>query len=817
MAITSLDNLIQTAESWFASKGWEVFPFQKETWQAYLTGHHGLVNAPTGSGKTYSLFIAAALRELQSRQEGNTPSKGLQVIWVTPIRALAKEIKMSCQRASDALGLDWEVDIRSGDTSSAVRQKQIKHPPHMLITTPESIHVLLGSKTSAKIFWTLKSIIVDEWHELMGSKRGVQMELALSRFRGHNPDLITWGISATIGNMDEAMDVLFGVEPARKCVLIKADIKKQIEVESLIPKEMEKFPWSGHIGLKMLPEVVDVIYKSNASLIFTNTRANCEIWYQALLDYDPELSGAIAMHHGSISRELRDWVEDALYKGKLKAVVCTSSLDLGVDFRPVETIIQIGSPKGVARFVQRAGRSGHQPGAVSRIYFVPTHAIELLESSALRSAVEQEMLEHRMPYLRSWDVLIQYLMTLAVGGGFDPQKVYQEVCGTVCYESMTKEEWQEVLTFLIHGSKSLAAYDEYHKVVIEDGMYKVPSRGVAMRHRMSIGTIISDAMVRIKYVKGKQLGSVEEYFISLLTPGDVFWFAGRALELVRLKEMTAFVRNASKKSKNIPSYMGGRMQLSSQLSQTLRDKLIAYTKGETLDAEVRSLIPLLELQKERSALPTESDFLIEYFETKEGHHLIMYPFEGRNVHEGVGALIASRISAMMPITFSIAMNDYGFELLSDKKIDIEKVLSKELFSSDHLVSDIQSSINAVELAKRQFRDIAIISGLIFTGYPGKQKKNRHLQSSSELLFKVFHDYEPDNMLYLQTYDEVMTFTLQEDRIRKVLDRIRSQKMVIKYPNKPTPFSFPLLVDRLRQQLSSEKLADRIGKMSLEID
>lgn len=736
---------------------------------------------------------------------------------MAPIRALTKEIKLACKRAAEGLGLQWDIAIRSGDTTSTERKKQIKNPPEMLITTPESLHVIMTSKGHHRFFKTTQAVIVDEWHELIGSKRGVQTELFISRIKGLVPKVKVWGISATIGNMDEACDVLLGIDKTVPRVLIKAEIEKKIELETIIPVEIEKFPWAGHLGIRLIASAMPYIKKSKTTLLFTNTRSQCEIWYQKLLEAEPDFAGQIAMHHGSIGRELRDWVEDALYTGKIKAVVCTSSLDLGVDFRPVETIIQIGSPKGVSRFIQRAGRSGHQPGATSKIVFLPTHTLELVEAAALRKAIETKNLEVRVPYVRSFDVLMQYLMTLAVADGFYPEEIYKQVKQTYSFFSMTREEWQSVLNFLVYGSSSLKAYDEYQKVVVDQGKYKVENRRVAMRHRLSIGTIVSDAMIQVKFVKGTRIGAVEEYFASQLSPGDAFWFAGRPLELVRVKDMTMQVKLSKKKNSRIPSYMGGRMSLSNEMSKDLRQKLYDYKHGKVADQEIEALLPLFKTQEERSHLPDANEFLIENFESKEGYHVMMYPFEGRQVHEGMAALIAKRLSAAMPISFSIAMNDYGFELVSDTFFEVEMIINKALFTTDNLEPDIQASLNAVEMARRRFRDIARISGLIFAGYPGKQKKERHLQSSSQLLFDVFREYEPENLLYQQTFDEVMTFQLEEARLREALDRIQSQKLIFSYPEKASPFAFPLMVDRLnRNKLSSEKLEDRIKKMQVKL-
>jgi ATP-dependent Lhr-like helicase len=808
--------LIKKALQWFNEKRWQPFPFQMETWKAYLAGEEGIVNAPTGSGKTYSLFVAILLEYLREGQGKNT--RGLQAIWITPIRALSKEIELSAHRAIEGLSVDWRVAVRTGDTSSADRTKIRKNPPPFLITTPESLHLMLAGKDASAIFKNLKCIVVDEWHELMGSKRGVQVELAISRLRTVAPQMKVWGISATIGNMNEALKALQGSPQGKaKPRFIRSKHKKQVEVHSILPDELDSLPWAGHLGIKLLKKVIPIIEKSSSTLIFTNTRSFAEVWYQKILEHSPELAGVIAMHHGSISRELRDWVEEALHGGRLKAVVCTSSLDLGVDFRPVETIIQIGGPKGVARFLQRAGRSGHQPGAVSKIYFLPTHALELMEAAALRKAFKDNIVESRIPYIRSFDVLIQYLVTLAVGEGFKPDQIFEEIKTTLSFESITKDEWNWLLHFITHGGEALTAYDEYQKVVVEDGLVKVKNKSLAMRHRLSIGTIVSDVSLYVKYLSGKTLGTIEESFISRLQPGDVFWFGGRNLELVRIKEMNVQVRNSKRKSGPVPSWQGGRMPLSSEMSEVIRFKINEYVHEGPQDPELHFIDPMLKLQQKRSVLPDNSQFLIEYFRSNEGYHVMMYPFEGRFVHEGLAALIAYRISMIEPISFSIAMNDYGFELLSDKPVPIYEAVETDILTEENLSLDIQASINSTEMARRKFRDISAIAGLIFKGFPGKQMRDRHVQSSAQLFFQVFNEYEADNLLLQQAYEEVMTFQLEEARLRKALRRINNQKIIVTEPTKPTPLGFPIMVDRMREKLSSESLEERVRKMQLQFE
>lgn len=576
------------------------------------------------------------------------------------------------------------------------------------------------------------------------------------------------------------------------------------------------------MGIKLAQRLLPIIYAARTTLIFINTRAMSEIWYQTLLNIAPDLAGAIALHHGSIERELRTWVEDALHDGKLKAVVATASLDLGVDFRPVETVVQVGSPKGVARFLQRAGRSGHSPDAVSKIYFLPTHALELVEAAALKAAVEEGSIESREPLQLCYDVLVQYLCTLAVSDGFKPDEIFNEVISTYCFGELTRSEFDEMLYFITSGGNALQQYDEYKKVVVEDGVYKITGRRIAMRHRMHIGTIVSDAMLKVKLMTGGYIGMIEEYFISRLEPGDAFTLAGRQLELVMIKDMTVMVKKSTAKKAVVPNWLGGRMSLSQSLGNKLREKLneasVPFSEGVLPDdVELQALFPLFELQHRLSHIPRSDELLIEQIETRDGFHLFVYPFEGRLVHEAMAALLAYRISKKTAITFSIAMNDYGFELLSDQPIPVDDTNVQELFSSDNLLEDIQRSVNATEMAKRKFRDIAVIGGLIFQGYPGEHKKARHLQASAGLLFNVFNEYEPDNVLLRQAFQEVFDQQMEEVRLRNMLQRIGHSKIILTYPQRLTPLCFPIKVDSMRENLTSEKLEDRVRKMQQQLE
>lgn len=825
-------------EQWLQQNHRQPFLFQQQTWQAIQESKSGLVNAPTGSGKTFSVFIGALIQFINEHPT-NYQSKrknGLQLMWITPLRALAKDIGRAMEQVIAELGMSWTVGIRNGDTDMNERQRQKRQMPEVLIITPESLHLLLAQKNYPEVFKTLRIIAVDEWHELLGSKRGVQVELAISRLVGlaklfamvpfmetsniepptNNHPLQLWGISATIGNLDQAREVLLaplGVAGE----IIKANIKKHVAVESIIPDEIEKYPWAGHLGIKLAEKVLPILEQSQTTLIFINTRGMSELWYQKLLTLAPELAGALALHHGSIEHELRIWVEDALHTGKLKAVVCTASLDLGVDFRPVETVIQVGSPKGVARFLQRAGRSGHQPDAVSKIYFLPTHSLELIEAAALKNAIEETYIESREPMLLCYDVLVQYLGTLAISEGFRPNEIYREVISTYCFRELTLEEWHDILQFITAGGTALQQYDEYRKVEIIDGIYRITSRRTAMRHRLHIGTIVSDPMLKVKFLSGGYVGVIEEGFISRLEPGDTFTLAGRNLELVMIKDMTVLVKKSSAKKTIVPSWQGGRMPLSAALGKKLREKLDEALSRNADDAEVKALEPLFVLQEQLSHIPKANELLLEHIETQDGYHLFVYPFEGRLVHEAMAAILAYRISRITPITFSFVMNDYGFELLSDQPIPVDDANVYELFSPENLFADIQRSVNSTEMARRKFRDIAVIGGLIFQGYPGEHKKARHLQSSAGLLFNVFAEYDPNNLLLRQAYNEVMAQQMEEVRLRNMLERIQKSRIIITFPERLTPFCFPIKVDSMRENLTSEKLEDRVRRMQSQLE
>ena len=803
-------------DEWFAARGWTPMPFQQAVWAAMARGESGLLHATTGAGKTYAVWLGALhrLAHAQARGRGAPP---LSVLWLTPMRALAADTVRALTQAAQALAPHWTLGLRTGDTGSAERAAQSRRLPTALVTTPESLSLLLARADARETLASVRVVVVDEWHELVGNKRGVQVQLALARLRTWSPGLIVWGLSATLGNLCEAMDALGDASAATRGTLVQGHLPKRMEIDTLLPHGVGRFPWAGHLGMAMLPHVLEALEPARTALVFLNTRSQAELWYQAVINARPEWAGLIALHHGSLDRATRDWVETGLKEGALKAVFCTSSLDLGVDFLPVERVLQIGSPKGVARLLQRAGRSGHAPGRPSRVTVVPTHSLELVEGAAARAAAMSGQVEARSSPSKPLDVLVQHLVTVALGGGFIPDALLHEVRRAWAYRHLLDEEWQWALDFVRQGGQTLTAYPDYHRVAPdEQGVWRVPDARLARRHRMSIGTIVSDAAMTVRWWRaagGAALGSIEEGFIARLRPGDNFLFAGRLLELVRVHDMNAYVRRASGKRAAVPRWNGGRMPLSTELAQAVVAQLDAAAQGRFDSPEMQAARPLLELQARWSALPSAATLVVETLHSREGWHVFLYPFAGRHAHLGLASLLAWRAARQSPATFSLAFNDYGLELLSATPVDWPTLLStSDLFATDTLMDDVLASLNAGELAQRRFREIARVSGLVFQGYPGAHKSTRQLQASSGLFYEVFRRHDPGNLLLSQAENEVLRQELDLDRIEVALTRMQRLRLELRALKRPSPFGFPLMVERFREQLSTEKLADRIARM-----
>ncbi|MDG1139594.1 MAG: ligase-associated DNA damage response DEXH box helicase [Opitutales bacterium] len=807
----------EQVEEFFKAQKWKAFPFQKKTWKAYSEGKSGLIHAPTGTGKTYAIWAPALIEWINEQQGNRIPKRApkLRVLWITPLRALVEDTTRSLQELAEGIDLPWHIQSRTGDTKSSMKATQRKKFPSCLVTTPESLSVLLSYPETKEAFSDLKTIVVDEWHELLSSKRGTQTELCLARLRKWNPKLKSWGLSATLGNLDTALTTLTGTN--ENGLLINGDLKKKFVVQTIIPKDMEKFPWSGHLGGRLVEEVACQIEQAGTTLVFTNVRSQTEYWYHALLSVRPKWKEKIGIHHGSVDRKDRTEVENRLRTGSIKAVVCTSSLDLGVDFSPVEQVIQIGGPKGVARLLQRAGRCGHQPGAVSKVICVPTQAMELVEYAAARDAMEKRKIEDRIPLRAPLDLLAQHLITLALAGGFQEKETLEEIRSAWSYRHLTDEEWSWTLDFIIRGGKTLRAYDQFKRVIVTKGLHHVESKIIGRFHRMSIGTITSDSAITVKFKTGKNLGTIEESFISRIKPKSNFFFAGRLLKLERIRDLTAIVSQAKSGKGIFPVWGGGKSPLSSELTKAVRHQLEKAKDGHYQNKEMKAIAPTLRLQETGSTLPSADQFLIECTDTREGRNWFLYPFAGRLANEGLAALVSFRLSKITPMTLSMSFNDYGFHLCSNTDIDIDQNQWAELFSPDQVVDELLDCMNLSEMSKRQFREVARVAGLIFQGYPGAQKSARQVQASGGLFFDVFTKYDPENLLLTQSRREVLERQLEVNRITEKLQEIKKQKFILNYPKRLTPFAFPLWAESQRTQVSTESWSDRVSQMAKELE
>ncbi|QHE78484.1 ligase-associated DNA damage response DEXH box helicase [Hydrogenophaga sp. PBL-H3] len=806
-----------SAALWMASRHWSPFEFQRDVWSAIGAGHSGLLHATTGSGKTYAVWLGL-IERLRQTLPADRPAP-MSVLWITPMRALAADSAAALRAPLADLAPGWTLGLRTGDTPSAERARQDRRWPTVLVTTPESLSLLLARTHAPAELAGVCAVVVDEWHELIGSKRGVQVQLALARLRRWQPGLLVWGMSATLGNLDEALKVLCGPNGAR---LVRGRVDKALTIDTLIPSDPGRYSWAGHLGARMQEPVVRELDTASTALVFTNTRSQAEIWYQMLLALRPEWAGQVALHHGSLDKGVREWVEQSLKSGQLKAVVATSSLDLGVDFLPVERVLQIGSAKGVARLLQRAGRSGHAPGRPSRVTLVPTNTLELVEAAAVREAALARRVESRRSPEQPLDVLVQHLVTVALGGGFTPDELFDEVRSAFAYRDLTRESFDWALAFCERGGESLSAYPDYHRIQPDEaGVYRVPDtpqgRATARRHRLGVGTIVSDASLQVKYMNGGRIGSIEEGFIARLRKGDCFVFAGRLLEFIRVHEMTAWVKRAEKSKGAVPSWQGGKMPLSTELAEAVLAQMALAADGRFESPEMQAARPMLDTQARVSRLPRAGELLLEHMRSREGHHLYLYPFAGRNVHLGLASLLAWRLAREQPNTFSLSVNDHGLELLSREPVDLSRLTDRSVFNLDDLLEHVMASLNAGELAQRRFREIARVAGLVFNGYPGAPRSLKQLQASSGLFFEVFRQYDPGNLLLGQAEREVLSQELDIERLRTCLQSMAAHKLHSVALERPSPMSLPLMVERLRERLSTEQLSARLDKLLRDMD
>lgn len=826
--------------AYFAHRGWVPWDFQHRTWDAFVQGHSGLLTVATGAGKTFAATLGpiAAIIDRVANQRSTTahpapPPAAPWLIYLSPLKSVARDVEHALREplvwiaASPAIvgsrtaaaARAIRIESRTGDTTSAARARQKARMPEVLVTTPESLCLLLSREDAPASLSGLLAVVVDEWHELISSKRGTQVELALATLRRFAPSLTTWGMSATIANLDHACAALVGLDAPggqpRPHRIITGDMDRPVTIDSVLPRDPRTLPWAGHLGLSMLPAVLAELDPATPTIVFTNTRSQAERWFSAIMAARPELESVSALHHGSLDRDDRATIEAGLKRGTIRIVVATSSLDLGVDFDPIERVIQIGSPKGVSRLIQRAGRASHRPRAACRISCVPTHALELIEIAAARDGAHRGMIEARESPAKPLDVLAQHIVTRALGGGFRPDDLFSEVRTSLAFRDLTHTEFNWALALVREGGGTLKAYAEYHKVhPDDDGVYRGTQGRIATLHRLNIGTIVGDSTLDIRYLSGKSLGRIEEGFVAHLREGQRFTFAGRVLRFVRLHDLVCYVRADSGSAALTPIWSGTRLPISESLAQSIRETLHRAALEPSWCPEITAAAPLLDVQRRESLIPAAHETLVEICATREGTHLFLFPFEGRLVNAGLGALLALRLTRRAKATLTIAANDYGVEILCPEPFDFASYLAapESFFTRDNLAADALASANLSQLAKLQFREIARVSGLVFQSYPGAHKSGKQVQASSSLIFDVLRDFDPGHLLLEQARREVLDRHFEHGRLGRTLDRLAATTLRIINVPRPTPLSFPLVIERQSARLTSETIGDRVRRM-----
>lgn len=795
-------------KQWFDQQGWTPHAFQVDAWEHIRAGRSGLLNVPTGSGKTLAALGGVLT---PSRTTGS-----VHTVYITPIRALARDIGDALRQPCDALGLGWRVEERTGDTSSSRKSKQRDTPPEILVTTPESLAILMTYPNATTLFSSLETVILDEWHSLCANKRGVLLQLNLARLRSWRPTLATWALSATVANTTEAAIAACGVDS--QPVIIDARIEREIELDLSFDGPFGYFPWSKANAITAIDRIAEHIERQRCTMVFTNSRAMAEQWYDTLSARAPQLD--IGLHHGSIEKAQREDIERRLKRGQLDAVICTSSLDLGLDFDAVTSVVQVGGPKEISRAIQRAGRANHTLGKKSQLTCVPTRALETLEFAALARALESKHIEATPSPTRCHDVLYQHMSSCALARAYPPDELFAQIRTTSAYRDYPRDDFDWLLDTLCTGGKTLRAYPDYHKLELDQsGACVLRDPSTAAKHRMQIGTIVSNTSVLVKLTtpgrrKPTSLGTLSEDYASKLKPGDAFIFAGKQLEVIELLELTLKVKLASKKAKLAPVWTGDRSSLSEPLCENIRHTLARHL--DQRDAHTLPLRRLLEVQRSLSTLPGPDELLVELYHDKTGDFLLVYPFEGHIIHEALGALVAKRLGDKGSATFSVFASEYGFGLSCTSDFDFAAALDlRELFSPHHLLEDAIEAINIAQMARHRFREIASITGLVTRGYPGQRKSSRQVQTSAALLFDVFTKYDPDNLFIEQARREVIERHMGTGRLARTCARLYDSTLTLREIERPTPFSLALIFGRQRAVVSTETLFDRIERMKTE--
>ena len=758
---------------WFASRGWAARAHQLEMIAAARAGEDALLIAPTGGGKTLGGFLPSLieLAEIVSERPGKQRPHRLHTLYISPLKALSVDVARNLMTPVSEMGLDIRIETRTGDTSPSKRQRQRAHPPDILLTTPEQLALFCATANAEAFFRDLKRIVIDEIHAIAPQKRGDLLSLGLAAIAQWAPDVRRAGLSATVadeGGLARWLTPQTG-EDARFARIVRGQAGARPQVEILDPGE--RIPWAGHSGRHAMADVYDRIRAARMALVFVNTRSQAEMTFQELWNINTD-NLPIALHHGSLSPEQRRKVEGAMSAGKLEAVVCTSTLDLGIDWGDVDLVVQMGAPKGSSRLIQRLGRSNHRLDAPSKALLAPTNRFEHLECQAAREAVAANALDGEPLKAGALDVLAQHIMGRGCGEPFDEDELYDEIRSAAPYAELDRETFDKLLDFTATGGYALKTYERFRRLIRrKDGRWGVRTPQIAQRHRLNVGTIVEapmlDVVVSSKGRGGFKLGQIEEWFLEQLVPGDTFLFAGQVLRFEGIEEMTARVTRSSDTDPRIPSYQGGKFPLSTYLAARVRDMVQDPGKWHTLPEQVRDW---LELQKLRSRLPRADGLLVETFPRSARFYLVCYPFEGRLAHQTLGMLLTRRLERMRMRPMGFVANEYALSVWGLR--DMSGVDLDALFAEDMMGDDLDAWLAESQLMMRTFRNCAVIAGLIERRFPGQEKTGRQVTISTDLIYNVLREHEPDHILLKAAWADAGTGLLDIHRLGAALARVR---------------------------------------------
>ncbi len=784
---------------WFAQRGWAVRRHQLEMLEVAASGRHALLVADTGAGKTLGGFLPSLADFCASRLDGAAPPEGLHTLYVSPLKALAHDVQRNLLTPVEELGLPIRVEVRSGDTPSDRKARQRVRPPHILLTTPESLSLLLSYPESAALFATLKRVVIDEVHAFATGKRGDLLALALTRLEALAPAMRRTALSATVADPEQFRGWLAPWGEIDSVALVAGEPGAPPQVEIMLPAE-NRVPWGGHAALWSIPQLYAAIRANRTTLVFTNTRFLAELIFQQLWDINEDKL-PVGIHHGSLSKEARRKVEGAMARGTLRALVATASLDLGVDWGDIDLVVQMGAPKGSSRLLQRIGRANHRLDQPSRALLVPGNRFEFLEATAAVDAVNEGQRDGEDFRPGGLDVLAQHVMGRACAGPFDEAEFLAEVQSSLAYAWVDQTAWTRVLEFVATGGYALRAYDRFRRIVRDkSGLWRLTHPEAAARHRLNAGIILDAEMLDVRFRNGRSLGRVEERFAASLSPGDTFWFAGTSLEVEGIKDMEITVR-ASKKAAMIPSYGGARMPLTTHLAERVRALLVDRAGWARFPDDVREW---LEVQNWRSRMPGPGELLVESFPHGKREYSVYYTFEGWNANQSLGMLITRRMEDLGLGPLGFVANDYSLAVSGLKPVtDPAALLSPDILT-DEFVEWVQNS----HLLRRAFREVAVIGGLVERQHPGKKKTGKQVTFSTDLIYDVLRKYEPDHLLLQAAWADARERMTDVGRVADLLDRAAGQ-LVHVVLDRVSPLAVPVLVMIGREAMPAGAVDDEL--------